>query len=195
MHDLPAGRRRLPILIGIGLALVFAAQAAGTAPAAQESPAPGRKGLRVSLALPRRTAKLGDRLAVTAVVTNDTGRPASGSTVLLNLIDMTPGQPTPLGPGSWTGDPSSVSLPVLPPGGSASATWHLVLIHPGPLGIYASVLNGAAGAVESSPVHIMGIKDRQVLNPEYVLPVAMGEPALLLAFFAFLRLTSPPRTG
>lgn len=154
-----------------------------------------KRGLRLSLVVPNRTAKAGDRIAVTATVTNDTGRPVSGGTVLLGLIDMTPRETAPLGLETWTGDPESVALPVLAPGGSASAVWHLVLIQPGPLGIYASALNGAGGSVESSPVEIVRVADRQVLNPGNVLPVAMGEPALLLAFLGFLRFTSSKRAG
>jgi hypothetical protein len=131
--------------------------------------------------------KTGDRLTLTASVTNTTGRPASGATLFLGLVDSTPGQAMPLGLETWTADPESVALPALAPGASAFATWHLVMIQPGMLGVYASVMAGPDRVVESSPLTVLAVKDVRVLNPHRVLPVALGEPALVLAVMWLLR--------
>lgn len=146
-------------------------------------------GLRPILTIaPEVTAvKTGDRLTLTASVTNTTGRPLSGTTLLLGLVDSTPGQAVPLGLETWTSDPESVALPALAPGASAFATWHLVMIQPGTLGVYASVMAGPDRLVESSPLMVVPVADVRVLNPHHVLPVVLGEPALLLAVMWLLR--------
>ncbi|HKW94829.1 MAG TPA: hypothetical protein VJX92_23295 [Methylomirabilota bacterium] len=132
-------------------------------------------------------AKTGDRLTVTASVRNTTGQPLSGATLLLGLVDITPGQTAPLGLETWTADPESVALPELAPDASASATWHLVMIQPGMLGLYVSVMPRAAGPIWSSALTPLSVGDRRVLNPRRVLPVALGEPTLLLVGIGLLR--------
>jgi hypothetical protein len=71
-------------------------------------------------------AKTGDHATITATVTNTTRQPVHGATLFLGLVDMTPGQPLPLGLEGWTSEPESRGLAPLVPGGSASATWDLV---------------------------------------------------------------------
>lgn len=157
---------------------------------AGEGPLTGAgEGLRPILTVaPEVTAvKTGDRLTLTASVTNTTGRKLSGTTLFLGLVDSTPGQAVPLGLETWTSDPESVALPVLAPGASAFATWHLVMIQSGMVGMYASVMAGPGRVVESSPLTVVPVADVRVLNPHHVLPVALGEPALLLAVMWILR--------
>jgi len=156
---------------------------------AEAPPLVGREGLRPGLTIAEgvATAKTGDRLTVTASVANTTGQPVRGATLFLGLANMTPGQPMPLGLETWTTDPESVALPPLAPGASAFATWHLVMIQPGPLGLYASVMAGPDGPIESSPVTILPIRDNRVLNPASVLPVALGEPLALIGLIAAAR--------
>ncbi len=158
------------------------------------------EGLRPSLTIaPEVThAKTGDRLTVTASVTNTTGRSLGEATLFLGLADTTPGQSMPLGLETWTADPESVALPALAPGASASATWHLVMIQPGTLGVYASLMAGPDAVVQSSPLTTVPVEDVRVLNPHRVLPVALGEPVLLLAAVWLLGArrggpTRPPR--
>lgn len=144
-------------------------------------------GLRIALRTAGEAARTGGRLTVTATVTNTTEHPVDGATLLLGLVDMTPGQPVPLGLETWTSDPQSVALPPLAPGASAAATWHLIMIQPGPLGLYASVLPGPTGPIASSPVTVLLIRETRVLNPGNVLPVAMGEPLILIGLLAVLK--------
>ena len=61
------------------------------------------------------------------------------------------------------------------------------MIQPGPLGLYASVLPGPVGPIESSPVTVLSIRETRVLNPGNVLPVALGEPLILCGILAALR--------
>jgi len=144
--------------------------------------------LRIVLTVAGGAVKTGDRATVTATATNTTDHPVDGATLLLGLVDMTPGQPVPLGLETWTSDPESVALPPLAPGASATATWRLIMIQPGPLGFYASVLPGPTGSIESSPVTVLSIREARLLNPGNVLPVAFGEPLILLGFLAALKL-------
>lgn len=179
-------RTSLTFLAVLALSLMPAlAHAAGvTTP-----PSPAAGGVRIALSIAGGAVKTGDRATVTATVTNTTGRPLDHATLLLGLVDMTPGQPVPLGLETWTSDPESVALPPLAPGASTAATWHLVMIQPGPLGLYASVLPGPTGPIESSPVTVLSIRETRVLNPGNVLPVAFGEPLILIGLLAALKFT------
>jgi hypothetical protein len=145
------------------------------------------EGLRVTVTTTDGAAKTGDRLTVTATVTSTLHQPVDGATLFLGLVDLTPGHPLPLGLESWTSDPESVALSPLAPGASASATWHLVMIQPGPLGIYASVIADPSAAIESSPMVVLPIRDVRILNPANVLPVALGEPLALIGVLLTLR--------
>lgn len=174
-------------IIGVALTLYIASTwaIAGASAAPATSSAVGA--LQVSIAISGAPAKTGDRATITATVTNSTRNALSGVTLLLGLVDMTPGQPVPLGLETWTTDSESVALPPLARGTSASASWHLVMIQPGPLGIYASALASPHGPIESSSVTVLPIRDVRVLNPSNVLPVAFGEPVALLALLLLAR--------
>lgn len=177
-------RTSLAFLAVLGLSLM-----AAVAPAAQVTtpPTPAAGGIRIALTIAGRAVKTGDRATVTATVTNTADQPLDRATLLLGLVDMSPGQPVPLGLETWTSDPESVALPPLAPGASAGAAWHLVMIQPGPLGLYASVLPGPTGPIESSPVTVLSIRETRVLNPGNVLPVAFGEPLILIGLLAALK--------
>ena len=145
------------------------------------------EGLHVALTITGVAAKTGDHATITATVTNTTRQPVHGATLFLGLVDMTPGQLLPLGLEGWTSEPESRGLAPLVPGGSASATWDLVMIQPGPLWIYASVITGPSGPIESGPLAVLSIKDVRILNPANVLPVALGEPLALIGVVLTIR--------
>ncbi len=151
------------------------------APATPGSGAPQMTGLfHITLTIAGEPVKTGDHAVVTATVTHTATQPLSGATLLLGLVDLTPGQTAPLGLETWTTDPESVALPPLAPGASAAATWRLVMIQPGLLGVYASAMAGANGPVDSGMVTLLPLWEHQTLNPVDVLPVALGEPLLLI---------------
>lgn len=178
-------RTSLPFLVVLGLSLMPALAHAARGVTTPPTPAAG--GVRIALTVAGGAAKTGDRATITATVTNTTDQPVDGATLFLGLVDMTPGQPVPLGLETWTSDPESVALPPLAPGASAAATWRLIMIQPGPLGVYASVLPGPTGPIESSPVTVLSIRETRVLNPGNVLPVALGEPLILIGLLAALK--------
>jgi hypothetical protein len=175
-------RRRLTgagvvaLLITLGL---YASLRAPPAAAAQSE-------LHTALTVAPNPVKTGDRPTVTATVTNVSAQPV-GAVLILGLVDMTPGQPAPLDLETWTGNPASVEVPVLGPGASASATWHLVMMKPGTLGLYATALTQPYGPLQSSALTTLSIRDRRVLNPANILPVAVGEPLLLLSVIGAVR--------
>jgi hypothetical protein len=189
-------RRRLTdtgaatLLITLGLAASILVSPAGAALTATSATPPA---LRTTLTIAGDPVKTGDRPTVTATVTNVSRQPV-GAVLMLGLVDLTPGQPAPLGLETWTGDPESVEVPVLDPGASASATWHLVMIQPGPLGLYATALTQPYGPMQSSALTTLSIRERRVLNPANVLPVALGEPLLLLGVIGAVRWARAART-
>lgn len=189
-------RRRLTdagvvtLLITLGLS---ASLLASPGAAAQVTPSAAPPALRTTLTIAGDPVKTGDRPTVTATVTNLSRQPV-GAVLMLGLVDMNLGQRAPLGLETWTGDPESVEVPVLAPGASASATWHLVMIQPGPLGLYATALTQPYGPMQSSAMATLSIRDRRVLNPANVLPVALGEPVLLLGVIGAVRWVRGART-
>jgi hypothetical protein len=143
-----------------------------------------RSSLLIDIRTNQTPTKTGDHVTVNATVTNASGRRVRDVTVFLGLVDLHPGQPMPLGLETWTNDPESLALPSLEPGASASAAWHLVMVQPGSLGVYASALVGAAQHVDSSGLTQLTVRDARALNPGHVLPLALGEPLALAAVVA-----------
>jgi membrane-associated phospholipid phosphatase len=189
-----AGRRALAPLVFVILS--FALQAGprpvDAAPVMSGRAAEEPSSLRIDIRTNQSVVKTGDHVTVDAMVTNVSGRPLRDVTVFLGLVDLHPQEPTALGLEMWTRDPESLAMPSLASGASASATWHLVMIQPGPLGVYASAL--AAQHVDSSGLARLTVRDARVLNPAHVLPLAVGEPLALAAVLAAVaHMRSPAR--
>jgi hypothetical protein len=183
-------RRRLTeasaVTLLIALGLWAASLLAAPAASALTAPSAAPPALRTTLTVAGDPVKTGDRPTVTATVTNVSNRPV-GATLMLGLVDMTHARPAPLGLETWTSDPEAVALPLVAPGESASATWHLVMIQPGSLRFYATSMILPHGPMQSSRMMTLSIRDRRILNPANILPVALGEPLLLLAVLGAVR--------
>lgn len=81
-------------------------------------------------------------------------------------------------PEDWT---ATLSKPVgvIAPGRTANVAWRIQPISPGTFSLYAVVLSANDDSVAASNVLTVSVADRRSLNPNGILPVALGAPALI----------------
>jgi membrane-associated phospholipid phosphatase len=190
-----ATARLAPLVLAIlSFVLLASSRPVYAAPVTPDGAPDAPSSLRIVLRTSQTATKTGDHVTVDVTVTNASSRRVRDVTVFLGLVDLHPGQRMPLGPETWTNDPESLALPSLEPGASASAAWHLLMIQPGPLGVYASALFGVGPHVDSSGLTQLTVRDARVVNPGHVLPLAVGEPLVLAAVLAAVaHMRSPGR--
>ena len=138
-----------------------------------------------------RSVTLGEHLDITVTVSNTSATP---SVALVAHIDITdPTQSSSVDPEDWT---STLSTPVgsLRPGASATVTWRIQPISAGTFTLYAIALAPGAGTVAASNVLEVSVDDQRSLNPDGILPVAIGAPVLVGGLLAVqLRLSRRTR--
>lgn len=119
---------------------------------------------------------LGDNIDIAVTVTN------TGTQILSDLvihIDVTdPAESTSVDPEDWT---STLSKPVgtLGPNESTTVTWTIQPISPGSFALYAVALAPGSDNVSASNILAIDVIDQRSLNPNGILPVAIGAPALV----------------
>jgi uncharacterized membrane protein len=121
---------------------------------------------------------LGDNLDLRIAVTN-TG--SQSSTPLIIHLDVTdPDRSTSVDPEDWT---STLSKPVGPvaAGDTVNVSWNIQPTSSGTFATYAVALSSGADDVVASNVLRVEVADQRTLNPNGILFVAIGAPALVAA--------------
>lgn len=123
---------------------------------------------------------LGESLDLTVTVTNPGPDATRPMVVHLDVTD--PEQATSVDPEDWT---STLSKPVaaLEPGATTTVDWTLQPISGGTFSVYAVVLAPGSGSLGASGVTTVVVADQRSLNPDGVLPVALGVPAVVGALW------------
>lgn len=119
---------------------------------------------------------LGDHIDITITVTNMGTQTLSDLVVHIDITD--PVASTSVDPEDWT---STLSKPVGPlgPNESTTATWTIQPISPGSFALYAIVLAPDSETVAASNILAVDVIDQRSLNPNGILPVAIGAPAVV----------------
>ena len=119
---------------------------------------------------------LGDTFDVRIDVTNTGAAPTSSLVVHIDITDPTSAES--VDPEDWT---STLSKPIgaLGSGESTHVEWQLQPISPGRFTLYAVSLSAAEDTTAISNVVTVDVTDRRTLNPEGILPVAIGVPLLI----------------
>ncbi|MHB9071913.1 MAG: hypothetical protein ACYC6G_00155 [Desulfobaccales bacterium] len=142
--------------------------------------------LRVSLQAPAGALKMGDTPNFLGAVTNLGPQPAQGLVVYLSLVSLAPGDEHPVDLEDWSAQ-KAVRLDRLNPGATDFRNWGMRLIQAGKYGVALTVVDPKENRPIVSDLVPFEIQPKVTLVAGRVLPVAIGEPLLILIFFAGLR--------
>jgi len=173
-------------LIALLAAALIAPGAVGVASAAStESPPVG-----IALSRPSTSVGIGDSFSFTSTITNAGSLPVSGLVAHLNVLSFTHG--VYVDPEDWSSNRTRYLDPI-PPGHSTTVDWTVKAVNGGDFGIYVAALGTpAAGAVPIeptvSPALVAHVTEQRNVNPQGVVPLALGVPAAVAAAMGALRL-------
>ena len=180
-------RRSLRLSVGALLAAaLMAAGAAGTAAA----PAPSPSSVSVSLSRTSTSVKIGNSFGFTSTIANRGTSPLSGLVAHLNVLSFTHG--VYVDPEDWSSNRTRYLDP-LAPGQSTTVNWSVKAVNGGDFGIYVAALGTPAVATiptepTVSPALVAHVAEQRNVNPQGVLPLVLGIPAVVAAAMAALRL-------
>lgn len=159
-------RRRVALLVGVFVLVSLPHAASGSS----------SENLTLTISPSSNAVLLGDTFDVRIDVTNTGAAPTSPLVVHIDVTDPTSAES--VDPEDWT-PTLSKQIGAVGPGESADVDWQLQPISPGSFTLYAVSLSAGEDAVAISNVVTVDVTDRRTLNPEGILPVAIGVPALI----------------
>ncbi len=182
---LPIRRFVATLLCGALLASPAAAGAADASP-----PATAPSDLQVSISRDRDSVRLGSSFSFQTTVTNTGARDVPSVVEHLNIASVRPG--VYVDPEDWSQQRTQY-LGSLGPGESTTNSWTVKPVNGGTFGVFvtafpADAAPGAQADSAVSPVLRAAVAERRTLNPEGVLPLAVGIPAFLGLLALGLRL-------
>ena len=153
------------------LSMIFLATAANYASASA-----GR--ITVSINPPSVQANMGDKITYAGTVTNNSDRAIDNIIAYISLANITPGKEAPLDLEDWSAN-KAIKVDTIPPHGTYEGQWPMRLIDSGSYVAYITVVDKNDNMPVSSLMSRLEIKRVLRLNPNNVLPVAIGEPVAL----------------
>lgn len=159
-------------LILLGTVIVVPAPAS-TAEAGHPSP------VSVCLKSPGGRLRMGDVPVFIGKVTNTGNQPVSGLVVYLSLVSLASGREHPVDLEDWSAR-KAIHIDHLGPGESSRQEWSMRLIESGPFGAALTVVDPARNQPQISPLAFFDINPKPTVVSSRILPVALGEPILLL---------------
>jgi hypothetical protein len=172
-------------LIGAGGASVASASTAG-------NPAVG-----IALSRPSTSVRIGDSFSFTSTITNGGSATISGLVAHLNVLSFTHG--VYVDPEDWSSNRTRYLDPIQP-GQSTTVSWTVKAVNGGDFGIYVAALGTPAPGVTPiepavSPALVAHVMEQRNVNPQGVLSLALGIPAVVAAAMVGLRLRMRRRSG
>lgn len=179
--------RSLRLALAALLAAVLVATSTATATAA--APAASTP-VSVSLSRTSTSVGIGNSFSFTSAITNQSSAPVSGLVAHLNVLSFTHG--VYVDPEDWSSNRTRYLDPI-PPGQSTTVGWTVKAVNGGDFGIYVATLGtpraGPAPAEPSvSPALVAHVTEQRNVNPQGVIPLALGIPALVAAALGGVRL-------
>jgi hypothetical protein len=150
--------------------------------------------VRVMLQPPTETMKMGDTPAFVGTVANVGKTPLQGLVVYLSLVSLKPGKEEPVDLEDWSAK-KAIRIDRLLPGESSVHQWKMRLIQAGKFGVALTVVDSKEEQPVVSPLVRFDIQPKPMLASKRILPVAIGEPLLLLAIWGAISLFTRGATG
>ena len=141
--------------------------------------------ISVSINPPSLQADMGDKITYKGTITNNSDKAVNNLIVYISLANVTQGKESPLDLEDWSAN-KAIKVDTLPPGGTYEGQWPMRLIDSGSYLAYITVVDKNDDTPISSVMSHLEIKRHLRLNPNNVLPVAVGEPVVLGALFMFI---------
>ncbi len=150
--------------------------------------------IQVVLKAPTGALKMGDRPVFKGVVKNSGQRDLQGLVVYLSLVSLKPGKEHPVDLEDWSAQ-KAVRIDKLIPGETHKQDWPMRLIQSGRFGVALTVVDSLENRPVVSELVPFDIQTKPTVASNRILPVAIGEPLLLLIFFILFHLihTRAPR--
>jgi hypothetical protein len=164
------------VALAIAMVLLQAVQAAS----AQVS------GLAVTLEKPAAALTMGDTPAFRGTVKNTGSSSHDGLVVFLTIINLEPGNEAPIGLEDWSANPS-VRIEHLAPGATDTRNWTMRLVQAGSYAATLTVIDHGGHPVSSDMMPFQ-VASKPTLQSSRILPIAIGEPVLLILAVAGLML-------
>lgn len=142
--------------------------------------------IEVGLQRPTGTMKMGDTPAFIGAVTNIGQQTLRGLVVYLSLVSLEPGNEHPVDLEDWSAQ-KAVRIDQLSPGDTNTQKWGMRLIQSGKYGIALTVVDPQEKQPIVSDLVPFDVNPKPTLASNRILPVAIGEPLLLLTLLGALR--------
>jgi len=149
---------------------------------AGNSHADGTPFIQVSIQAPTGALKMGNRPVFKGVVKNTGQRNLQGLVVYLSLVDLKPGYEHPVDLEDWSAQ-KAVRVDQLAPGRTRRQDWPMRLIQAGRFGVTLTVVDPLENRPVVSDLVLFDIHTKPIVASSRILPVAVGEPLLLLILF------------
>jgi hypothetical protein len=144
-------------------------------------------GITASIHPPLIQANMGDKITYTGMITNHSDRAVNNIIAYISLANITPGKEAPLDLEDWSAN-KAIKVDTIAPHGTYEGQWPIRLIDSGSYVAYITVVDKNDNTPISSTMSHLEIKRVLRLNPNNVLPVAIGEPLGLGMVFMLVAL-------
>jgi hypothetical protein len=150
--------------------------------------------IQVAIKAPTGALKMGDRPVFKGVVKNSGHRDLQGLVVYLSLVSLKPGHEHPVDLEDWSAQ-KAIRIDKMMPGETHKQDWPMRLIQSGRFGVALTVVDSLENRPIVSELVPFDIQTKPTVASNRILPVAIGEPLLLLIFFILFHLiyTRSPR--
>jgi hypothetical protein len=145
----------------------------------------GASRITVSINPPSIQANMGDKITYVGTITNNSDNVVNNLIAYISLANITHGQESPMDLEDWSAN-KAIKVDAIPPHGTYEGKWPMRLIDSGSYVAYITVVNKNDNIPISSAMSRLEIKRVLRLNPNNVLPVALGEPLLIGIVFMFI---------
>jgi len=134
-------------------------------------------------------ANMGDKITYAGTITNNSDNVVNNIIAYISLANVTQGKEAPMDLEDWSAN-KAIKVDAIPPHRTYEGKWPMRLIDSGSYVAYVTVVDKNDNTPVSSAMSCLEIKRVLRLNPNNVLPVALGEPILLgivIMFIGFRR--------
>lgn len=141
--------------------------------------------IAVSIDPPSIHANMGDKITFTGTITNNSDRAIDNIIAYISLANITQGKESPMDLEDWSAN-KAIKVDAIPAHGTYAGKWPMRLIDSGSYVAYITVVDKNDNVPISSTMSHLEIQRVLRLNPNNVLPIALGEPILIGAFFMII---------
>jgi len=130
-------------------------------------------------------ANMGDKITYVGTITNNSDRAVTNIIAYISLANVTQGRESPMDLEDWSAN-KAIKVDTIPPHGTYKGQWPMRLIDSGSYVAYITVVDKNDNTPISSSMSRLEIKRVLRLNPNNVLPVAVGEPMIIGVILTFI---------